>query len=328
MAAEPISIRTATAVRWIPLNGSVTATVQQSVEVELGLPKRCLRHSFVLDASRGKANVTRFCHSVDFAAGLSNADMRSYRRRLTESRNGGNCEYQTAAPPSTANRPRSVQQNCSPSEIIGASIEQESSPISNHRDQRAIRPTFPPVFFLDAEIFHRAQLDLPLPELAVPLYVSDLVGGFDNNRQIIKSFVNDVHPWLPLISKNWAYNHLLNPLSPTRSDAILLLFSIRLVTWVPSVSQDPHTPVYIATKRFFRELETAGTFSIRFVQAGVLIALYELGHCIYPAAYTSVGLCARYAVVLGFDKDVRQGNVTNLPWDKLEERKRVWSTLR
>jgi hypothetical protein len=129
---------------------------------------------------------------------------------------------------------------------------------------------------------------------------------------------------MPLISKVWFYDHLINPLSPPRADVTLLLLSIHLITWVPSVSKDPHTSVYIAAKRFFRELETAGTLSIRVVQAGVLIALYELGHSIYPAAYISVGLSARYAVAMGFDKAVKRGNITGLPWNKLEERKRVW----
>jgi hypothetical protein len=183
---------------------------------------------------------------------------------------------------------------------------------------------FPPVFFLDANIFQRAQLELPLPRLAVPLYVSDLLGGIDSIRQMAISFFTNIHPWMPLISKISFYNHLINPLSPPREDATLLLLSIRLITWVPSGSMDPHTPAYIATKGFFRELETASTFSIRMVQSGILIALYELGHCIYPAAYLSVGLCARYAVALGFDQDVKRDNVTSLPWDKLEERRRVW----
>jgi hypothetical protein len=180
------------------------------------------------------------------------------------------------------------------------------------------------VFFLDADTFHRAQLELPPPDFAVPSYISELLGGTDEIRQIATSFFDDVHPWMPLISKIWFYNHLINPLSPPRTDATLLLLTIRMITWAPSVSRDPHTSVYIAAKRFFRELEVAGTFSIRFVQAGVLIALYELGHCIYPAAYISVGLCARYAVALGFDKDIKCTNISGLPWDKLEERKRAW----
>ncbi|RDW59937.1 hypothetical protein BP6252_13024 [Coleophoma cylindrospora] len=238
-----------------------------------------------------------------------------------EERNGGNCEYRTVPPATTANNSLSPLQQSSSSAEYG--IRHVSS-TSNSPESRATRPAFPPVFFLDADLFHRAQLELPLPGLTVPLYVSDLLGGTDSIREMATSFFSDVHPWIPLISKVWFYNHLINPLSPPRADATLLLISIRLITWVPSIFKDPYTPVYLATKQFFRELETAGTLNIRGVQAGVLIALYELGHGIYPAAYVSVGLCARFAVALGFDKDIKRGNITGLPWDKLEERRRVW----
>ncbi|KAK4075650.1 transcriptional regulator family: Fungal Specific TF [Trichoderma harzianum] len=89
-------------------------------------------------------------------------------------------------------------------------------------------------------------------------------------------------------------------------------------------SESPKSPAYIAAKQFFFELENAGNLSIRLVQAGIFIALYELGHCIYPAAYMSVGTCARHAVALGLDKDIKQSNATGLPWDDIEERRRVW----
>jgi hypothetical protein len=129
---------------------------------------------------------------------------------------------------------------------------------------------------------------------------------------------------MPFTSKTWAYKHLLSPLSPVHADSALLLLSIQLINWIPSASANPKTPMYTVAKQYFFELETAGSFSIRVVQAGLLILLYELGHCIYPAAYMSVSICARQAVALGFDKDIKQVNTTGLPWDKLEERRRVW----
>lgn len=174
------------------------------------------------------------------------------------------------------------------------------------------------------DIFRQAQLELPAPGLAVPLYVTDLLGGDGEVRQMATTFFSNIHPWMPFISKTWARKHLLSPLSPVQADSTLLLLSIQLITWIPSASANPKTPMYTAAKRFFLELETAGSFSIRVVQAGLLIGLYELGHCIYPAAYMSVGTCARQAVALGFDKDIKQGNTTELPLDKIEERRRVW----
>lgn len=182
----------------------------------------------------------------------------------------------------------------------------------------------PPAFFLDIDIFRQAQLELPRPGLAVPLYVSDLLGGDSEVRKVATTFFNNIHPWMPFISKTWAYKHLLSPLSPVHADSALLLLSIQLINWIPSGSANPKTPMYTAVKQYFSELESAGSFSIRVVQAGLLVLLYELGHCIYPAAYMSVGTCARHAVALGFDEDLKQANTTGLPWDKVEERRRVW----
>jgi hypothetical protein len=193
-----------------------------------------------------------------------------------------------------------------------------------HTQQQVVQQSFPPAFFLDIDIFHQAQLELPRPDLAVPLYVSDLLGGNGKVRQMATTFFNNIHPWMPFISKTWAYKHLLSPLSPVHADSALLLLSIQLINWIPSAFANPKTPMYKAAKQYFFELETAGSFSIRVVQAGLLILLYELGHCIYPAAYMSVGTCARQAVALGFDKDIKQVNTTGLPWDKVEERRRVW----
>lgn len=173
-------------------------------------------------------------------------------------------------------------------------------------------------------MFHRAQLDIPLPGISVPVYVSDALKGADSIRSVASFFFSNIHPWMPLISKSWFYNHLLNPWSLPQADSTLLLLAIRLLTWIPSVSDDPRTALYAVTKRFFQELEAAGYLSIRLIQAGIFIGLYELGHCIYPAAYLSVGVCSRHAVALGFDKYIKPDNTTALSWDKVEERRRVW----
>ncbi|KAH8809192.1 hypothetical protein F5884DRAFT_794781 [Xylogone sp. PMI_703] len=140
------------------------------------------------------------------------------------------------------------------------------------------------------------------------------------------AYFSNIHPWMPVISKTWAYKHLLSSLSPVHADSTLLLLSIELINWIPSTSSaDPKTPLYSAVKRFSLELETAGCLTIRTVQAGLLVCLYELGQCIYPAAYISVGACARYAAALGLDKDIKPGNDTaGLPWDQIEERRRTW----
>jgi hypothetical protein len=51
-----------------------------------------------------------------------------------------------------------------------------------------------------------------------------------------------------------------------------------------------------------------------------MISLYELGHGIYPAAFSTVAACARYGTALGID-DLA---VTDLTRAGGEEKLRVW----
>lgn len=245
--------------------------------------------------------MTKHYHNADIAEGIT-SPLSMYSQILTSSRNGGKCEYPSGLRPSNAH----------------------SSLIALQAQQRVVQQSFPPSFFLDMNIFRQARLELPRPSLAVPAYVSDFLGGDEEVRQMVTTFFSNVYAYMPCISKNWIYQHLLSPLTPVHADSTLLLLSMQLINWTPTASESPKSPAYIAAKQFFFELENAGNLSIRLVQAGIFIALYELGHCIYPAAYMSVGTCARHAVALGLDKDIKQNNATGLPWDDIEERRRVW----
>lgn len=109
----------------------------------------------------------------------------------------------------------------------------------------------------------------------------------------------------------------------SRPDVVLLLLAIKLITTFPPPGlESPRTALYHVTKHFY--LEAEGSFSILVLQAGVLVALYELGHGIYPAAYVSVGTCARYAYALGItaSRTVPARKVLTLV--EVEERRRVW----
>jgi hypothetical protein len=71
-------------------------------------------------------------------------------------------------------------------------------------------------------------------------------------------------------------------------------------------------------------VEVEGAFSILVLQAGVLVALYELGHGIYPAAYLSIGACARYAHALGINVSHTVPTRRVLTFVEGEERRRIW----
>ncbi|TQW01319.1 fungal specific transcription factor [Cordyceps javanica] len=89
----------------------------------------------------------------------------------------------------------------------------------------------------------------------------------------------------------------------------------------------PKTSLYHAVKRLQFDIESAGILSLQHLQASILIAIYELGHAVYPAAVLSVGRCARYAACLGIDNTARPPASIKLPWVEVEECCRVWWSI-
>ena len=57
--------------------------------------------------------------------------------------------------------------------------------------------------------------------------------------------------------------------------------------------------VYEIIKRCSAVVESHSILRLKFLQASLLIALYEVSNAIYPAAYLTVGHCARLGHALG-----------------------------
>ena len=130
---------------------------------------------------------------------------------------------------------------------------------------------------------------------------------------------------MPFISKKRFYEIYLRPGFQCQLDVVLLLLSLKLVTTLPPVSpRNPRTGLYHAAQHFYLEVEGSSVFSVLVLQAGVLLALYELGHGIYPAAYLSIGACARYAHALGINGGRTLYTRKVLTLVEIEERRRVW----
>ena len=86
----------------------------------------------------------------------------------------------------------------------------------------------------------------------------------------------------------------------------------------------PRQATYLSLKRQLLSLEQAGVLTITVLQAMILIAFYELGHGIYPAAFLTVGICARYAVALGLNNDIFLWDNTDSSRAAMEEKHRAW----
>ncbi|KAF4467011.1 fungal specific transcription factor [Fusarium albosuccineum] len=106
-------------------------------------------------------------------------------------------------------------------------------------------------------------------------------------------------------------------------DIVLFLHCIDIL--VPQSHAQPEE-AYMRAKQCFRELEDQGIISIRVLQAAMLLAYYEIGHAIYPAAYFRVGHCARIGHALGiYDRrNVTQMFPIPMSWTAMEEIRRIW----
>lgn len=135
---------------------------------------------------------------------------------------------------------------------------------------------------------------------------------------------------MPIISKRIFFTHLLNPLA-RRHNELSLLAVCTLLCSKSSIGLDgssyAKSAVYQAAKAYYFKVEGVGVLSIHVLQAAVLIAVYEVGNAIYPAAYLTIGACARYGCMLGIDKlglDLMGESLGPLTWIEVEERRRLW----
>ena len=199
-----------------------------------------------------------------------------------------------------------------------------SSPVDDDGpDVRSI--DFPTMLFLDPGILQHGQVEVARAATTAPEHILHLLGDMDDTRVTAGKFFEHIHLWMPFISKKRFYELHLRSSFQSRPDVVLLLLSLKLITTLPPASpRSPRTPLYHAAKHFYLDVEGSSVFSILILQAGVLVALYELGHGIYPAAFLSIGACARYAHALGINVSRTVNTKRVLTLVEVEERRRVW----
>lgn len=138
-------------------------------------------------------------------------------------------------------------------------------------------------------------------------------------HDIAGAFFERAHPWMPIISRRLFYQHLLNPLAGGRTtDSRLVLLSMKLVC-LESPPSD--SGLYATLKDALVDLVGRGHLTLYVLQASILLAVFEIGHAIYPSAYFSVGFCARLAAALGVDRTIYESHG---PWADIEEARRCW----
>lgn len=120
------------------------------------------------------------------------------------------------------------------------------------------------------------------------------------------------------------YKNLSDSTIKHGSDTTLLLITMQLHTQ-PN-TESPRSELYRLVKACYNYVETLNILSIKVLQAGLLIALYEISNAIYPAAYLMVGHCARLGHAMGIHQMNDAPQLLSQPstWVELEERRRTW----
>ncbi len=185
--------------------------------------------------------------------------------------------------------------------------------------------TFPSLFFLDSNAFGYARQTIQTPSIRVPPGALAALGSSIELREMIEHYFTTVHSYFPVISKIRLYQHLSNPThEPDAAIALLFLCMKLACTQIPSQSI-PQTDLYQDIKSFYRYVEAQNGFSIHTIQAILLIALYEVSHGIYPAAYLTINNAATFGHATGLhDKTAPQMLPRCTTWTEQEERRRLW----
>ena len=199
-------------------------------------------------------------------------------------------------------------------------------PPANTAESFASSSTFPAAFFLDVQAFQRHKMTAPIPQMAIPGHVQKAIGTAFEIRAIVGAHFFSVFTWMAIVSKNKIYEEITVSPEALAPDVALLVLSMKLLNDMLSGGlQEPRSLLYLMAKEFFTSVESRGIGSIRLLQSGVLIALYEMGHAIYPEAYLAIGRVGRIGQAIGLQdtSGIPQLALEPEAWDEMEERRRV-----
>lgn len=180
--------------------------------------------------------------------------------------------------------------------------------------------------FIDGELHRRYQPPAPMMELVSPTVMS-FIGAQAERDQIMSSYFESVHTWMPIISKSRLRRLAASEfLAVPSADFALLLLAMQLIQLVPhSILDAVKEPQYTAFKSLSAAMESAGAYTVTKLQAEIIVTVYEAGHGIFPTAYMSLGRCITQGTALGIHNK-KAPSLFELPrtWAALEEMQRVW----
>lgn len=111
-----------------------------------------------------------------------------------------------------------------------ASLERELSWEASHAATGIVQSfaTATAIQFIAPRIFRDAHLEIPRVNIAIPKDVAAHVGDLGQIRDIYATFSSQAVIWTPVIFRKNFFNIALNPLSPRRTEGILMCLCMKL----------------------------------------------------------------------------------------------------
>lgn len=199
--------------------------------------------------------------------------------------------------------------------------------LTSRRPQSDDSPTsFFGIAVSSSDLFRHEVLQKSAVDVAICKDVCNILGERDEIVALAAKYFDTLSHRMPFIWKDRFNSRLRSMHSNPHADFSLLCLCISLVIQhPPKYGQSVLSSVYAVIKSHISLLETSGFLSLEFVQARLLLSVFEIGHGLYPAASISIGACARTARALGLNKkQFKNASLDNSSKQRAEEEKRVW----
>ncbi|EHK23049.1 uncharacterized protein TRIVIDRAFT_116851, partial [Trichoderma virens Gv29-8] len=185
---------------------------------------------------------------------------------------------------------------------------------------------FPALFFLDFYTFKDRNHVIPTPKTPLSDHYYKQLGSSEQLRYDIDSYFASVHVSFPIVSKLRIYRLLDNSPDMLDPDVVILSLAMKMHCQPRKDYELARTELYALVKQGCSDAEQNNILSVKLLQASLLVALYEIGNAIYPAAYLTIGHCARLGYAMGIHNRQNAPQMFPRPasWAESEERRRVW----
>lgn len=207
-----------------------------------------------------------------------------------------------------------------PSDILAFTQETQALSFS----EPAPSALLPICYFLDSAVNCRPLDVRTFPSMAMPQELLSQVASPAATREVADSYFDTIHSWLPFVWKRKISQFTASVEMHPDPGMATLLASMKMIT---SAAGSPFgNRLYRIVKGYLTVLEDNGFLTLGVLQAAILITLYEIGHGIYPAAYMSIGRCARLGQMMGLHGNSSTSKSFKQPtsWGETEEIRRTW----